>query len=246
MARKVTQDSVKTDDRRIPLEQPKTDVVQKQASDDDMNRISFVKDRFSNMSTGRRPLDRNWDIYERQIEAPFASYSDGRSASNVPLERAIRDLYIAQAIKRKTIFDFQTTKGFEAQVKAFELLWDYDWSRFERSKAMLENEYICSTFGYSVYFTGFEIHNRVIEDFTDASSTVGFTRKLETKSKITLENFDIRNFWWDERTKNDFATAIDCITKRTVTWEEFRNLKYNKFYKNIDQLVANENASDRF
>ena len=58
------------------------------------------------MANKRTVLDKVWGQYIKQYEAIFVPYSDGRSSSNVPLERAIIELYVAEAIKRPTNFNF--------------------------------------------------------------------------------------------------------------------------------------------
>lgn len=52
-----------------------------------------------------------------------------------------------------------------------------------------------------------------------------------------MENFDIRHFWIDERA-HTVDEAVDCIAEQYVTQEEYLNLKYNPFYKNIDTESA--------
>lgn len=74
---------------------------------DEQAKISFIQKRFYSMNFKRIILDKSWDIYERQWQAPFIQYPDGRASSNVPLERAIIELAIAELRKRKSDFIFK-------------------------------------------------------------------------------------------------------------------------------------------
>jgi len=58
------------------------------------------------MRNKRRVIDKYWKTFVKQFEALFVPYSDGRASSNVPLERAIIELFVAEAIKRPTNFTF--------------------------------------------------------------------------------------------------------------------------------------------
>jgi hypothetical protein len=57
------------------------------------------------MANKRSRIDKYWKQFVKQYEALFIPYTDGRSSSNVPLERAIIELFVAEAIKRPTNFN---------------------------------------------------------------------------------------------------------------------------------------------
>lgn len=83
------------------------------------------------------------------------------------------------------------------------------------------------------------MRTRIIEDFDGIGEdgTINFTRKMQTRGDIIMENFDIRHFWIDERA-HSMEEAIDCISEQYITEEEYRNLKYNPFYKNTESETA--------
>lgn len=60
---------------------------------------------------------------------------------------------------------------------------------------------------------------------------------MQIKGDIILENFDIRHFWIDERA-HSMDEAVDCIAEQYITQEEYYNLRYNPFYKNVDTETA--------
>jgi len=58
------------------------------------------------MQIKRRHMDKYWKRFVKQYESIFVPYKDGRSSSNVPVERAIIELFVAEALKRPTEFNF--------------------------------------------------------------------------------------------------------------------------------------------
>ena len=61
----------------------------------------------------KRP-DENWITYQKQWEAIWSPYADGRASVNVPLERAIINLFIAEMIQRQVKIDVEAyNKKFE-------------------------------------------------------------------------------------------------------------------------------------
>lgn len=197
-----------------------------------------VSMRLTQMRAKRSAVDKYWDLYQRMWEAIYVPYEDGRSRSQVPLEMAIVELYVAEALKRKTQFKIEEENSdYEKQAEAFEKVWDYDWSTNNRDAVILENEYVTAVFGTSVLYTGFEMKYRVIKEPTidDETGDVVFTRKLQNTNKILVENVDIRNFFIDDKAKS-IEDAVDCIFIEYVPEEEFRNYQFNKAYKNTDAI----------
>jgi hypothetical protein len=98
------------------------------------------------MNFKRIILDKSWDIYERQWQAPFIMYPDGRASSNVPLERAIIELAIAELRKRKSDFTFKGNKGSEFQAQVMNYVWKDIWAKQLLEKQIVDNEYITAKF----------------------------------------------------------------------------------------------------
>lgn len=211
-------------------------------------KVSFVRKRFEQMDTKRSIIHKNWSTYQKQYEAIFRPYPDGRSASNVPLERAIIELFVAEAIKRPTRFNVKAVTGFEKQAKALDKVWKYDWEAEKRNNEIIDNEYITAIFGTGIIYTGYEMKSRIIEDFDDVADDgkITYAKKLQSKSNVFVRNFDIRHFWIDERA-HTADEAVDCIAEEYLTEEEYYNLRFDKNFRNI----ASEKAqflyhSDRY
>ena len=116
-------------------------------SQDDIEKVSFVKERFMKMQQARSVVDADWNIYQKMLEAIYRPYEDGRSSSVVPLSSAILELFIADCIKIPTEFKFrgETTK-YDTQAKALEYVWKYDYRKNNRKKAFRDDDYVCAAF----------------------------------------------------------------------------------------------------
>ena len=68
---------------------------------------TFVKQRIAEMQAGRVVVDRDWNIYQTMIDAIWTPYPDERSSSTVPLAASIIELFVAEATKIKTEFNFK-------------------------------------------------------------------------------------------------------------------------------------------
>lgn len=207
-------------------------------SKEDEDLVWYISERKRLMQAKRTQLDKNWKQYQKQIEAIFVPYSDWRSSSNIPLERAIIELYVAEATKRPTTFNFNGWIDFSFQWQVLERVWDDDWSINNRDSEILDNEYLTAWFWTSVIYTWYERHYRIIEDFTweDDDGKITFQKKLQTKANILLKNIDIRYFWVDERAKK-MEEAIDCIYETYITYEEFLDYYLDNNYDK-EQLAA--------
>lgn len=206
---------------------------------EEVDKVWFVKKRFTAMDDKRAVIAKSWPIYQQQYEAIFVPYSDGRSASNVPLERSIIELYVAEAIKRPTKFTPKAVCGYEKQAMVFSKTWNYDWNVNNRNNQIVDNEYITAIFGTSIMYTGFEMSHRIINDFVGVENDgkIRFSKKLQSQANIILRNFDIREFWIDERAHN-IEEAVDCIVEEFISEEQYYNLRFDPFYKNIDTEKA--------
>jgi hypothetical protein len=76
-------------------------------SDEEMTKVSFVKNRFKAMQQARTIVDKDRDIYKTMIDARYEPYPDERSSSTVPLASSIIELFVAEATKLETIWQFK-------------------------------------------------------------------------------------------------------------------------------------------
>ena len=218
-------------------------------SDDDEKIVAYVAERKRLMAAKRTNLDKNWKQYVKQYEATFVPYSDWRASSNVPLERAIIDLFVAEAVKRPTKYNFTWGLDFSFQEQILEKVWKDDWSVNNRNSEILDNEYLTAIFWSSIIFTWYNKHYRIISDFEweDENWKIKFQRKLRTKSDILLKNIDIRHFWVDEKAKN-MDQAVDCVYEKYITYEEFLNLYLDKNYdkEKLEAILPNKSEYDDY
>lgn len=238
MTLKVQDISIKTNDKNnslLEVAQPRNYTP----SQDEAEKVAFVMKRFNDMDSKRQLIANDWELDQQQYEAIWKPYSDWRSSSNVPLERSIIELFVAEAIKRPTKFRISGEYWYDFQGKIFDKVWKRDWKVNDRNNTILDNEYITALFWTSILYSWFELKHRIIEDFDWISDDwkIEFIRKLETKGNIILDNVDIRHFWIDEKA-HKIDEAVDCIVEEYITQEEFNTYKHNKFYKNTDTEIA--------
>jgi len=242
-----SKNTTKTLDTIKTIEEPK--VGKYIQSKEDEKLVWYIAQRKSDMEVKRTNIDKQWKQYAKQYEALFVPYTDGRSASNVPLERAIIELFVAEAIKRPTNFTFTWAKEFQFQWQVLEKVWKDDWSINNRDSAILDNEYLTSIFWTSIIYTWYNRSYRVISDFEweDDDGVIKFQRKLQTKADILMENVDIRSFWIDEKAKN-IDEAVDCILETYLSYEEFLNLKLDKWYEKevLDAIIPTQTKNDEY
>ena len=207
-------------------------------SQDDIEKVSFVKDRFLKMQQARTVVDADWNIYQKMLEAIYRPYEDGRSSSVVPLSHAILELFIADCIKIPTEYKFrgETTK-YDTQAKALEYVWKYDYRKNNRKKAFRDDDYVCAAFWTSVMYVGFESYFREQKDFKiDEDLNVVFEPKKIKKEQIVVKSVDIRNFYIDDTAIDSIEQANDCIYVEQMSYERFMNYKKNPLYKNMDKV----------
>lgn len=206
---------------------------------DEKVKLDYISRRFNDMKTARTAVDKNWDIYQTMIDAVFTPYPDERSASTVPLASSMIELYVAEALKIPTDFQFRSeTSEHATNAKALEYVWKYDWRTKKRKKVMTEEEYICAWFWTSVKYTGFES-----SEVTQTFYTVWEDMKPEWKDQtfkdeeIIVKNIDIRDFYIDNTVKESIDEASDCILIQWMSFEKFQDPKTNPFYKNVDKVA---------
>lgn len=211
-------------------------------TDEEIEKVSFVKDRFMRMQQARTVVDADWNIYQKMLEAIYRPYEDGRSSSVVPLSHAILELFIADCIKIPTEFKFrwETTK-YDTQAKALEYVWKYDYRKQNRKKAFRDDDYVCAAFGTSIMYVGFESYFKTQKDFdVDEDLQVKFTPKTFKKEQIVVKSVDIRNFYIDDCAIDSIEQANDCIYVDQISYEKFLSFKNNPLYKNIDKVAPQQ------
>ena len=99
------------------------------------------------MQQARTIVDRNRETYQTMINAYFLPYPDERSSSTIPLASSLIELYVAEAQKIETIYQFKgETSKYAANAKALEYVWKYDWRRNNRQAEFNKAEYIAAAF----------------------------------------------------------------------------------------------------
>lgn len=240
-----SKDTEKTLTNIEEIKNPKVVPISK--SREEETKIWFIMTRKNAMAWKRNVNDKSWKQYIKQYEAQFIPYSDWRASSNVPLERAIIELFVAEAIKRKTNFRFNSCLWYEFQWQVLEKVWKYDWSVNNRENEILQNEYITAIFWTSIIYTWYERSYRVFEDFEGENDdwTPIFQRKMQTNSDILVKNIDIRDFWIDDRAKS-IDDAIDCIYETYIAYEDFLNmyLDWNYDKEKLNSIVPSKSKYD--
>jgi len=95
------------------------------------------------MRQGRYIVDKDRDTYQTMIDAIYVPYPDERSSSVVPLASALIELYVAEALKLQTEYNFRSEiSDYKTSAKALEYVWKYDFRTKNRKKCFIENEYI--------------------------------------------------------------------------------------------------------
>jgi len=211
-------------------------------SKDEVVKISFVRKRFREMQQARTIVDKNWDTYQTMINAIFVPYPDERSSSVVPLSSSVIELYVAEANKIQTEYNFKgETSEYGSQAKAIEHVWKYDWRKNNRKKEFIENEYITAWFWTSIIFTWFEAYNKTQKDFIVWDDLqYAWKEKTFKKENIIVKNIDIRNFYIDNQVIWEIEDASDCIWIQWMSYEKFQNLKNTPIYKNIDKVTPKQ------
>lgn len=206
---------------------------------DEKVKLDYIDRRFNDMKKARTIVDKDWDTYQTMIDAVFTPYPDGRSSSTVPLSSATIELYVAEALKIPTEFQFRSeTSQTSTNAKALEYVWKYDWRTKKRKKVMVDEEYICGGFWTSIKYTGFESTIITQYDYDISEELRPIWNKKEIKDEsIIVENVDIRDFYVDNTAKNSIEDAGDCIWINWISYDKFQELKGNIFYKNIDKVA---------
>jgi hypothetical protein len=200
--------------------------------------LGYFDKRSTAMKTARAVFDPKFNQYQRQYEAIFTPYSDGRSASNVMVERAIVELYVREAMKRKTRFKVKKTVGMETGARVLQGAWDTWWTRNKIDSVILNDEYWCSCFGVSYLLTGYYQETRYVSDLEIDPETgeAVFVKKEVKKGDIFIRNLDVRNVWIDDRAKN-MEEANDAIVDEYVSMDQIEIMKNDPNYRNLQYVT---------
>ena len=218
--------------------EPAKEDVNYQPSSDEIIKLSYIKTRYNDMKSARTIIDKDWNLYQRMIDAIFVPYPDERSSSVVPLASAMIELYVAEAIKIKTEYFVKSeTSETSTNAKALEYVWKYDFRKNKRKQAFTDNEYIAAAFWTSVIYTGFE---STIKEQKDPIMWDDLELNWETKiiknEKIIVKNIDIRQFFIDDNAITTIDEASDCILEQRIWFDKFQDFKGNPLYKKIDKV----------
>ena len=209
---------------------------------EDAERIQYVHKRRMDMTIKRRRIDRNWQLYVKQFESMYRAYKDGSHASNIQIERAPIETFIAKTIKVPPVFNFDSMDGKETETRIWKALWEHQMKQSNISDMFIENDYTAGIFGTSVIYHGHNTHQRVIHDLDIESLRSGnqeyqFNKKLETKESIITKNLDLRHFYLDDGAEN-IDEANDCIMMEYVPMEHLSSMKLNPNYKNLEYVTG--------
>jgi hypothetical protein len=69
--------------------------------------ITNVLKRFMDMKSARTRIDTDWQLWKKISESKYYPYADGRTRVNVPVLRALQELFVAEATSRKIDKDIQ-------------------------------------------------------------------------------------------------------------------------------------------
>lgn len=215
-------------------------------SSEDSDKMWFVLNRLASMQSARTFVDKNWDDYQTMVDAIRVPYRDGRSSSEVPLASALIELYVAEALKLATEFNFRgETSNYYANAKALEHVWKYDRRKKNRKKAFTRNEYITAAFGTSIIYTGYEAYTKVQYDPTvNDDMSLWWDKKEIEKRDIIVEDIDIRNFRIDNQAIDGIEDASDCVLRERVSFEKFKCYENNPLYKNTKYVQPTQYSSD--
>lgn len=205
--------------------------------------VGEILQRFDRMRSARVAIDRTWQVATLQFESLWIPYSDGRARSNVPLEWAIVELFVSEAMARDSKEKIDAVGESDVQ-KAEVMRRVCDWvERQSRvKKEMLKNEFITAIYGTSFYLTAYTEDARVINDPTDTGE---WEKKLMKKNRIVIKAVDPRNVYLDDRTI-DFDDDVDQVYIDYMTAEQLQSLKFNQYYKNIDKVATGQRVDQVF
>lgn len=204
--------------------------------------LKNVLQRFTDMRSARTRVDQDWQLWQRIAESKFYPYADGRTRVNVPLFRALQEMFVSEATSRRIEKEIQPVGLSDVdKAEVMKEVWDYEWNKNKRDEQMTDAEYKCSAIGTCCYFTGFEQSTRIINDPDETGES--YTKKLMRQGRIILRTLDIRNVYFDDRV-TCFDDCNDQIYLEYLTPEQFNGIKDNPNFKNGD-MVGTVSKSDQ-
>ena len=224
----------------VSLYEDQTKRPQYSRTNEETIKLSKIEKDFMEMINARQSIDRDRDLYQQMIEAIPRNYQDDRSTSTVPLASAFIELFVAEAIKIPTEFNFKgETSKYKQQAKIRELVRKYDRRKNNRKEEVIDNEYTTAWFWHSVIRTWFEVETVVQHELmeVDEDGNMTWDKQELSEDKIILENIDPRCFYLDNNAVRGMKDANKCMVRKRVGYEEFLNLENNKLYKNIEYVV---------
>lgn len=200
--------------------------------------LAFVQKRFAAMKSARATVDVNWTAYQSMLDAVLKPYWDERSSSNVPLAQAMLELYVADAIKIPTEFNFKSeNKENKTAAKVLELVWKYDWRKNKRKKEFTKSEYVAWAFGTSVIYTGFEQYSLKQKDpIMNENGSLDWEEKVINKRNIIVKCVDINEFFIDNQATDGIDDANDCIYRQWMWFEQFQSFSNDDVFQNVDKV----------
>lgn len=209
-----------------------------QPSADESILKSYFEKRFSAMRTFRTGVDTQRPYYQTMIDAVLKPYGDERSSSNVPLATALIELYVADAIKIPTEYNFRSENEETAvAAKTLEHTWKYDWRTKKRQKQFTKSEYTAAGFGTSVIYTGYEKCTRTQKDpIIDDDGNITWKKEEYEESNIIVKDIDINNFWMDNQAIDGIDDSVDCIYRQWISYDRFQMFKTNSIYFNLEYV----------
>lgn len=213
----------------------------------DKQTYDMVLRRFSKMKGARTSQESEWPLLQRQFEAMFVPYSDGRARMNVPLEYALTEQFVAEALQRPTVLSIKAANPRYAQkAKALKYVCDADRAKYHRDDEDTKNEYKTAIFGTSIIEDAFEVEARELFDpAVSEDGIITWKRKLVRDARIVHRDADIRCFFPDDRV-NDFTKASDCVYIRYLTVDAVEALRQTGLYKNLDGLTGGSRKEKAF
>jgi len=70
----------------------KIEIKNENISDKEMEKVKYVNDRFHNMDNERSKYERDWDIYDAQVQSYVPESFDGKANVNMPLEQSMIEM----------------------------------------------------------------------------------------------------------------------------------------------------------
>lgn len=239
-------ESIPTDKKPTDMLATDKEIIGHTNSPEEDKLIAYVTSRFTKMATKRTQVDRFWQMYQMQFESLYIPYTDGRTRSNVPLEWAIIELFVAEAASRKPIPSFEAIGGTDIpKEEVIKRVWDYDWNSKDRDEEIKKSDYICAMFGTCHYFNGFEEKSRVVTDPEFKEGKIVGVNKLLVENEILLKTLDIRNVYWDDRV-TDYRDANDCIYIQYLTPEQVKNLSPDNGWQNLETISTGTKSNQAF